>query len=158
MSDPLAAAIHLRRDLTTLIPAPVWPPGLRPGTFSDAHAVSVHALLSAAYAGGEGDIASFHTWRDELLADPNFDPALCLAAFDEAGRVAAVAQCWTTGFIKDLAVDPAFRRRGLARALLRHVFFSFRARGASHVDLRAKAFNAPALALYLSEGMEEVLK
>ena len=52
--------------------------------------------------------------------------------------------------IARLVVDPAFARRGIGRALVRHAV----ALGASRVGTAAE--NAPALALYASEGFERV--
>ena len=56
---------------------------------------------------------------------------------------------WT---IRDLYVDPARRRSGVARALLRHVAEAARAEGALRLSLRTETGNTAALRLYQSAG------
>ncbi|MBQ2119039.1 MAG: ribosomal protein S18-alanine N-acetyltransferase, partial [Clostridia bacterium] len=52
--------------------------------------------------------------------------------------------------ITDVAVLPAYRRRGIAAALLRELFTRLRAGGTRHVYLEVRESNAPAIALYRS--------
>jgi ribosomal-protein-alanine N-acetyltransferase len=54
-----------------------------------------------------------------------------------------------------LAVEPSHRRRGVARALLRAGLGQAAAAGAEEAFLEVAADNAPALALYRSEGFVE---
>jgi ribosomal-protein-alanine N-acetyltransferase len=54
-----------------------------------------------------------------------------------------------------LAVEPAHRRRGAARALLRGALAQATAAGAEQAFLEVAADNAAALALYREEGFEE---
>ena len=77
-------------------------------------------------------------------------------AVGAAGDPVGLAQCWTSGFIKDLAVVPPWRGRGIGDALLAEVFLEFRNRGLPHVDLKVGAANAPALSVYRRAGMIEV--
>ena len=56
--------------------------------------------------------------------------------------------------INGLAVDPAYRRRGIARALLDAVIDEARSRGARRLTLRVFAPNAAARALYEAAGFE----
>jgi GNAT superfamily N-acetyltransferase len=62
----------------------------------------------------------------------------------------------TAWMIRDLYVDPAYRRRGVARALLTHVITAARSAGALRVSLQTETDNAAALALYASLGFERV--
>jgi ribosomal protein S18 acetylase RimI-like enzyme len=100
-------------------------------------------------------VADFRIWWDSLAADDEYDPELVFTAFDDAGRLAGVAHCWTTAFVKDLVVSPSHRRRGLGSSLLQHAFATFRSRGANAVDLKVEADNFAAISLYRSVGMEE---
>ncbi|MGK5733960.1 N-acetyltransferase family protein [Streptomyces sp. URMC 124] len=57
--------------------------------------------------------------------------------------------------IQGLVVDDAFRGRGVARALLRAACEEARRQGAVRLTLRVLGHNAPARALYASEGFTE---
>src|SRR5439155_25355916 len=58
------------------------------------------------------------------------------------------------GWIDSLGVLPAWRRRGLGTALLRHSFLDFRSRGATRVGLGVDTENVTgAVALYERVGM-----
>ncbi len=54
-----------------------------------------------------------------------------------------------------LAVEPAYRRRGVARALLRGALAQAAAMGAEEAFLEVAADNSGALALYRDEGFEQ---
>jgi ribosomal-protein-alanine N-acetyltransferase len=56
--------------------------------------------------------------------------------------------------ILTLAVDPARRRAGVARALLQAAIAMAKARGAETLFLEVAADNAPAIALYAGAGFE----
>jgi ribosomal protein S18 acetylase RimI-like enzyme len=146
----------LRRDLGDQIAPPVWPRTYHLRTFTQADAAAVHRVLQEAYAGGGGHVDAFDVWWNTLRTDSEFDVSLCFFAADENNRVCGVAQCWTSGFVKDLAVHPSVRRRGIAEALMLTVFSEFKRQGAAHVDLKIQADNAGALRLYRRLGMWEV--
>jgi ribosomal protein S18 acetylase RimI-like enzyme len=142
----------MRRDLAAPIAVPAWPQrvALRPFTPGDAR--GVHALLQLAYARGGGIVEPFAGWWDTLAADSEYDPALCFTAWSGDSLV-GVAQCWTSAFVKDLAVHPEWRRRGVGKALLLTAFRAFRDRGARSVDLKVQADNAGAIRFYEHLGM-----
>ena len=129
-------------------PAPVWPDDARPVPFTIDLALPMHDTLAASFAGRPDAPPPFETWWEALHTDPEFDPALCLIFAD--GR--ATAQSWTSGFVKDLAVRPDWRRRGLAAAMLLHTAALFRARGAPTLELKVLAENASAIRLYERTG------
>lgn len=56
------------------------------------------------------------------------------------------------GFVTNLAVHPDFRRKGVGRALLRRLISDCESLGVRTVSLEVRESNAPAIALYLSEG------
>jgi ribosomal protein S18 acetylase RimI-like enzyme len=146
---------HLRIDLSAPLPAPVWPPGTGPACFDpDQHARAVHDVLRGAYTPEEGGVAPFEAWWEALRQDSEYDPALVFLAHDRGGQTVGFAQCWTSAFVKDLAVSQAWRRKGVGRALLLQAFACFRERGAAHVDLKVEHRNASGAArLYRSLGM-----
>ena len=97
-------------------------------------------------------VEPFAEWWKTLAADSEYDPALCFTAWS-GGTLVGVAQCWTSAFVKDLAVHPAWRRRGVATGLLLTAFRIFRDRGASSVALKVQADNAVAICFYENLGM-----
>jgi ribosomal protein S18 acetylase RimI-like enzyme len=148
---------RLRRDLTEEIADPVWPTGFRLRAFSAVDAPAAHHLMQTAYAGGGGSVDAFAAWWPAVRDDAEFDADLCFIAVDERGEIAGAAQCWASGFVKDLVVHPRARRRGLAEALLLTAFQAFRRRGAAHVDLKVETDNPTgAVRLYRRLGMREV--
>ena len=138
MSD--APILRMRRDLSLPVPEPSWPAGVSVRGFADGDAAAVHALLERAYANGGGSVAALAEWFPAMTGDPEFDPDLWFMA--RAGdALAGVALCWTSAFLKDLAVDDTWRRHGLGTALLHHLLGEFAARGAARVDLKVDAGN-----------------
>ncbi|MEP9374054.1 GNAT family N-acetyltransferase [Mesorhizobium sp. KR1-2] len=148
--------VRLRYDLDCTLQAPVWPAGFALRTLlSPADAAALHALLTEVFP--ERRDEPFDAWWQKLSTDDEFDPALCFLVFDAAGGLVAAAQCWTSAYLKDLAVRPDARRLGLGEALLRQVFYAFHARGAAHVDLKTDLIeNRDAVRLYERLGMRRV--
>lgn len=157
MSEP--KVLRMRRELAGSLEAPAWPPGVRvrmAGTKPEQRLLeAAHAILGPGYWEGGGGATNFRKWWKTLRTDEEYDPSLFFIAIDDAG-VAGLAQCWTSAFVKDLAVAPRLRRRGLARALMLHVFGAFASRGAEHVELKVREDNLPAVSLYKSLGMRTI--
>jgi ribosomal protein S18 acetylase RimI-like enzyme len=135
------------------LPPPVWPNTVCLVPFSAEFAEATHALLRSAYAQGNGSVGSFAEWWQSLSTDGEYDPALCFLACDQNGKPVGLAQCWTSAFIKDLAVAPAWQHRGVGSALLSSAFQAFRDRGAACVDLKLQSDNISALRFYVRHGM-----
>jgi ribosomal protein S18 acetylase RimI-like enzyme len=147
----------MRKDLREPIEAAPVPAGYRIRTFEDGDAQAIHALLSRTYADAGDTLPPFSEWWTKLSGDEEFDPELCFVAVDAEEKVAGVAQCWTSAFLKDLAVRADARRLGLGEALLTHCFAVFRRRGAEHLDLKVEIDNPTgALRLYERSGMTAV--
>jgi ribosomal protein S18 acetylase RimI-like enzyme len=146
--------VRLRRTLDAALEAPAWPAGHVMRTLAMGDEGSLHRLLLE--VGWEIE-PNLDDWWTKRSGDAEFDPGLCFVAFDPAGRMVGAACCWTSGFLKDLAVHPAARRRGLGEALVRHVLQAFRARGVDHVDLKTNRLDsAAAIRLYERLGFVEV--
>lgn len=143
--------LRMRRELSGAQERPVWPAGVSARTLGAKPdrklAQAAHGVLEAGFWEGGGGAPIFRQWWNALRKDEEFDPGLVFIAM-EAGEVIGLAQCWTSAFVKDLAVHPRARRRGLGRALMLTAFHAFAQRGASHVDLKVRAENATAIALY----------
>ncbi|MCW2237345.1 GNAT family N-acetyltransferase [Azospirillum canadense] len=67
-------------------------------------------------------------------------------------------QDWGSYFLSALAVDPDWRRRGIARSLLAWVYKRARTGGFDRVTLHVWADNTEAQRLYAAEGFEEVAR
>jgi ribosomal-protein-alanine N-acetyltransferase len=81
----------------------------------------------------------------------NSDVTFIYALHLDDDRVGAFCICWMLFdelHINTLAVAPAERRRGLATALVRHVFAEAAARGVRRATLEVRASNQAALTLY----------
>jgi ribosomal protein S18 acetylase RimI-like enzyme len=111
--------------------------------------------MARSYQDGGGRVPSLEVWQQRFETDPEYDPALCFIATDNAGIV-GVCQCWTSAYIKNLVVHPRARGKGLGRALLLHAFNVFQQRREGFVDLKVKEDNLRARQLYESAGMYAV--
>ncbi|WP_428393029.1 GNAT family N-acetyltransferase [Lichenicoccus sp.] len=148
--------IHLRKELRGDEWRPVWPIGIRPALFeAGQHIEQAHNLLVEAYKYGGGHVGPVDEWWSALRQDPEYDPSVFFLAIDENDQVAGLAQCWTSAFLKDLAVAERWRRRGIGEALVLQAFTSFQARGAEHFDLKVVVDNPTGAArLYQRLGMK----
>jgi ribosomal protein S18 acetylase RimI-like enzyme len=110
-------------------------------------------LLEEGYRGGGGRVSGLADRWSRLSTDAEYHPDLVFLVAGPSTAPVAAAICWTSAYVKDLVVARDARRQGLASALLRHVFQTFRARGADAVDLKVEATNDSAISLYRSLGM-----
>lgn len=153
--------LRLRRDLAGPREAPLPPAGVLLATLGPKPAKKLtqaaHGVLEAGFWDGGGGAPIFRQWWKALRKDTEFDPNLVFLAIDGAD-VIGMAQCWTSAFVKDLAVHPRARRRGVGRALMLTVFDAFAARGAPHVDLKVREENTGAIAFYRSLRMQMILR
>jgi ribosomal protein S18 acetylase RimI-like enzyme len=155
-----AQAIRFRKvldmgDLTR----PVWPGGVRPEPFiPNRHAFKACSLLNDAYRTGGGTVQPYEDWWPQLRDDSEYDPALCFVVMDaNDDEIAGFAQCWTSAFVKDIAVAERWRRTGLGTAIMQAVFCAFAERKAPYVDLKVESTNPHgAVQLYQSLGMERI--
>lgn len=157
MSQP--RVLRMRRELSGPVEPPRWPRGVSLRTLGQKPDKSLvqaaHAVLEAGYWEGGGGAPVFRQWWKSVRRDKEYDPALVFLAM-EGGEVVGLAQCWTSNFVKDLAVHPRARKRGIGRALMLSVFDTFAHRGAAHADLKVREENAAAISLYHGLGMRIV--
>lgn len=143
--------IRLRKYLDVELTKPRLPEGFVLRTFAPSDARALHALLVDVFDDQEPDFGHWWQW---LSGDPEYDPALVFMAWDACGNLAGAAQCWTSGFVKDLATAKVARGKGIGEALMQTVFATFRQRGLNHVDLKTSTIhNATAVRLYGRLGM-----
>ena len=148
--------LRMRRELSGDIEQPAWPTGVICWTLAPKpdkrDAKAAHSVLEAGFWEGGGGAPIFRKWWPQLHKDSEFDPTVLFLAI-EGKDVIGMAQCWTSAFIKDLAVHPRARKRGIGRALMLTTFHAFAKRGVSHVDLKVREENANAQRLYCDLGM-----
>ncbi|HEY0833446.1 MAG TPA: GNAT family N-acetyltransferase [Azospirillum sp.] len=126
---------------------------------------TVEQMLAAGVAGTAGSFS----YRQCIVAESggavvglaHAYPALWMRDVDRAGfpadrlehiRTFDETQDWGSLFLSALAVDPAWRRRGVARRLLDAVYERARTIGFDRVTLHVWADNAPARRLYDAQG------
>ena len=135
--------------------------------FCDGEALA--ELLERAYSTNPIDRALFRQFRDlrqearsevKLLFGGELGPWIDVASFtvERPGGLAAatVVNDVRGTVITEVVVDPDFRRRGYAKALLAETLSALRAAGRSEVRLVATKSNTSAMELYRSVGFEPV--
>lgn len=128
----------------------------------DEHGIT-YKPLDAAHAGAVATLESLvmgsDAWSEALVADelPRADRVWWAAYEGEA--LAGYAGGWIVDGqvqILKVAVDPAMRRRGIARELLAHVAADARDLGASRCSLEVRAGNVGAQELYAALGFRSL--
>jgi ribosomal protein S18 acetylase RimI-like enzyme len=143
----------MRRDLGKPIAATPLPEGLNLVPFNVETARASRELMNRVYGDGFGDEVSFDEWWPWLTNDADYDPRFMFVAAD-GDRVIGICHCWTGAFIKDVAVDPSVRGRGVGSALITMALLTCKARGMPHVDLKTDVENVKAQSLYRRLGFE----
>jgi ribosomal protein S18 acetylase RimI-like enzyme len=132
--------------------------GLRLEPFSSERAHDFHAALEESFAEHwEFQPSPFEEWWERQLARPDHDPSLWFLVRTGDEVVAATRndpERSGGGWIGAIGVRPAWRGRGLAKALLLRSFREFHRRGKRRVGLGVDSENATgATKLYESVGM-----
>jgi ribosomal protein S18 acetylase RimI-like enzyme len=131
-------------DLVDELPEPSFPAdvSVRPYAGADAH--DLHAFLELAYAQNHERIEPFEQWLHFMTGHGDFEPA-CWHLAESGGSLAGCCLTWAPyengGWVKDLAVHPAHRRRGLGEALLHHAARAYREAGVTRVGLKVESDN-----------------
>jgi ribosomal protein S18 acetylase RimI-like enzyme len=147
---------------------------MRIAHWREMDAVMSVRLMARAYAGinsarvfaPRGTLEEWATYLAQLIKMPacgTFMPSASLAATESgaAGQVAlrgaliATTLQPDTAHIAQIVVDPALRRRGLARDLIETTSAIAAAQGCSRITLLVSADNAPACALYAAAGFKQ---
>jgi mycothiol synthase len=156
---PFRHSFRMEIELGGDIPEPEWPDGFSVRPFREGDERAAWEAQQDSFADTWGFTPDpFETWAHWNMGE-YFQPEHWF--FVEAGgEVAAVVLCREPesepglGWVNILGVRPAYRRRGLAIALLQHVFRHFAERGMTRVGLGVDAENPTgALRLYERAGM-----
>ena len=170
--------LRMRIEMAEMPPDPNWPEGVAVRVFEkgrdDRPAVQVMVDVFRDHWGFvEAPFEEeLEEWKQWIYEDEDFDTDLWFLAVDEVGEVdevgaiAGFCQCYpfagedkATGLIDELGVRRAWRRKGLATALLRHAFRAFYERGTRNVELGVDSQSLTgATHLYEKAGMHLVWK
>jgi mycothiol synthase len=161
---PIRYSFQMRIELGDDLPEPVWPEGLSTRNMRPGEEERVYEANMDAFA-DHWDFyrTAYEDWLGYNVSDHSFEPSLWWLVDDGDELAAFCLNSWhfsgdpQFGWIGSLGVRPAWRRHGLATALLRHSFRDFRARGATRVGLGVDGENTTgAVRLYERAGMSIV--
>lgn len=145
--------VILSRLLAQLEPVPDLPPGF---TIRDMQPDDVDAYVDAHRAAFGTDSMTVD-WRTRTLAWPRYTPSLDRMVTAPDGTVAGFCVGWLagdgqTGQIEPMGVVPAYRRRGLASALLADILAQFRTFGVREASVQTEIDRESAIASYRRAG------
>ena len=138
--------------------APTWPEGIELRPFDvEAHTYLVYRAHEEAFSDHWGHTPrSFEEWKHRVIEGDDFDPSLCLVAWNRDQIVGYSLNRYRngTGWVGSLGVRRPWRKRGLGLALLYHSFGDFYRRGKPVISLGVDASNPTgATRLYKKAGM-----
>jgi mycothiol synthase len=161
---PIRSSYRMLIELDGEVAPPEFPEGIEVRTLREGEERRAYDTYTSSFA----DHWEFHPdpyerWRRYAVESSVFDPTLWFLA-ETGDEVAGVAICQLHdsgdprhGWIGILGVLPAYRRRGLGEALLRHAFAEFARRGCTRVSLGVDAENTTgAVGLYERAGMRQI--
>jgi ribosomal protein S18 acetylase RimI-like enzyme len=160
--ERIRASYRMRIDLDGRSFAPSWPEGARVRiAVEGVDEPLLHEVLDSAFADHWGHTPTpYHEWLHWLRELGPVDPSLMFVV-EVDGAVAGAALCRPhnagdpgLGWVSQLGILRDYRRRGLATALLTHVFSTFQSRGLPRVGLGVDAESTTgAVRLYENAGM-----
>jgi ribosomal protein S18 acetylase RimI-like enzyme len=158
---PIRHSFRMRIDLEAPPPQPAWPRDIEVRTLRAGEERGVHEAVEDAFADHwEFFPTPYKEWAHFMVEAEDFDPALWILAWS-GDELAGVSLCRRerpgrpgVGWVRQLGVRPAWRRRGLGLALLQESFGAFWRRGTRVVGLGVDAGNPTgAVRLYERAGM-----
>lgn len=163
-------ANHMRIDLVSEIPSPLWPDGVELRTADVGRDLpDIVRVYQEAWRDHWGYVEEpfeqeFAKWKEFVAHDgARFDPTLWFLA-TSGGTVVGISLCanhiagdTTRGYVQALGVHPQWRKHGVALGLLHHTFGEFLRRGYGAVELDMDSENLTgALRVYERAGMRPV--
>lgn len=162
---PVRHFLQMRLDLQEPPPAPQWPAGVTVRAVGRDELPLVWSVHQQAFADLPTAVPlDFPEWReDRVERDPAHDLSLWFLAVAEGEPVGvclarpSTPEATEVGDVRDLGVVPAWRRRGIAMALLRTALQAFWQRGLTGAALEVDDVTLQgAVALYRAAGMQVV--
>ncbi|MEV6976539.1 GNAT family N-acetyltransferase [Kitasatospora sp. NPDC093806] len=141
--------------LREAVEAVALPEGVRVEEWGEATEEAFYQAYRASFA----DRPGFPGWTREewvdWLVEDDFRPGASLVALDGSGAAVGFVAC-AEGFLVQVGAVPAWRRRGLARALAVAALERLRAGGDAEVFLDVNVNNPASAALFRGLGFTEV--
>ena len=155
----------MRRDLRRPIPDMPLPQGVTPIDYAPEQAQAIYEVYADAFAERAGGVAwSAPAWQSAFLGYSYFRPDCSVAASAGDQLLGYVVsgidpvenehQAEAEGWILQIGVRPAHRRRGIAAALLCEAMRRFRAEGLDYAALDVNVNNPTARLTYERLGFE----
>jgi mycothiol synthase len=142
---------QMRIKLAGELQEPVWPDGVSvrkavPGEDDKA----IHRLIVAAFSWPDREPESLDAWQESMMRSDIFNPELWfLAVADDKIIGASLSYSYPEeGWVRQLAVDQSWQRRGIGAALLQHTFLAYKELGHDNVGLGVRAKNDTAVRFY----------
>jgi mycothiol synthase len=156
---PFRHGFRMEIELTGELPEPAWPDGFTVRSFRAGDERAAYEAHMDSFADTWGFTHDpYATWAHWYMGE-GFQPEHWFLV-EEGDQVAAVALCRISetepelGWVRIIGVRPEYRRRGLAIALLQHVFAHFSRLGLKTLGLGVDAENPTgAVRLYERAGM-----
>jgi ribosomal protein S18 acetylase RimI-like enzyme len=139
---------------------PVVPPAIEIRTCRPSDAPLLHRLLQETFADHwDHRPVSYEEWSDAFLSRKDTDASLWFLAEADGDPIGFLLGTFDgpRGWVSDLGVVSAWRRRGVGGALLRHALAEFRRRGFTEAGLGVDAGNETgAVRVYERAGLQAV--
>ena len=156
----------MRRGLSHVLPALQLPEGMTLVAWSTRRATTFFEVYQEAFRERPGFPGwSEDTWRHNLTDYPDFRADLSLLLLEDTEAVGFTIchaenegnpQSGGTGWVSQMGVRPAWRKRGLGGALLSEVMRRFQSGGLGWAALEVSTENRRALRVYRRLGFERV--
>ncbi len=154
---PVRRFYRMLIDLDAPPPEPALPGGFEVSTFAAGDEAILHAVIEEAFADHwDHHARDLDDWQRTVFGQSWWDPSLVHLIRTDGETVAAAINAirFGMGWIGTLGTRPAWRGRGLARALLLTAFGKLYARGERRIGLAVDAGNETgATHLYERAGM-----
>jgi len=165
--EEIRHGFRMRIDMDREPDAPVFPNGIRLRSYDpDLDARAVYEVDEEVFMDHFGFIKEdpdegFEKFMHHMSGDDSYDPSLWFLAVDEKDEIVAICLCrrygaedHEAGYVSSLGVKRAWRRQGVAQALLLTAFGEYYKRGKRKVDLGVDAESLTgATDLYKKVGM-----
>jgi len=150
---------QMEQRLDVPLPVPAWPEGVSVrAAVPEQDYRAVHDLIETAFTWPGRTPIPYEAWRGLMLNDDIYRPELWFLAVS-GKEIVGACLCFAypeSGWVRQLAVVEAWRRRGIGSALLCHAFRTFRERGYERAGLVVESENPRAMDFYEQLGMRRV--